>query len=116
MLAAEGIRATVVNARFVKPLDKDLILNAASLTGALLTVEENALAGGFGSAILELLEASGISDVRVKRIGIPDRFIEHGSQAQLRSDLGLDAAGIASSAREFLARRGSSAPALTRIK
>ncbi len=116
MLAAEGIRATVINARFVKPLDKDLILDAASRAGALLTVEENALAGGFGSAILELLEASGISDVRVKRIGIPDRFIEHGSQAQLRSDLGLDAAGIASSAREFLTRRGLNAPALTRIK
>ncbi len=116
ILAAEGIRATVINARFVKPLDKDLILDAASRAGALLTVEENALAGGFGSAVLELLEASGISDVRVKRIGIPDSFIEHGSQAQLRSDLGLDAAGIASSAREFLARRGLSAPALTRIK
>lgn len=116
ILAAEGIRATVVNARFVKPLDKNLILNAASRAGALLTVEENALAGGFGAAILELLETSGISDVRVKRIGIPDRFIEHGSQAQLRSDLGLDATGIASSAREFLARGVSSAPALTRIK
>jgi 1-deoxy-D-xylulose-5-phosphate synthase len=116
ILAAEGIRATVVNARFVKPLDRELILKAASTTGALLTVEENALAGGFGGAVLELLESAGIFDVKVKRIGIPDRFIEHGSQSQLRADLGLDSAGIVASARKLLARGNSSAPALARIK
>jgi 1-deoxy-D-xylulose-5-phosphate synthase len=116
ILAEEGIRATVVNARFVKPLDRELILKAASRTGVLLTVEENALAGGFGGAILELLESAGMFDVKVKRIGIPDRFIEHGSQGQLRADLGLDAAGIATSARKLLARDNSSAPALARIK
>jgi 1-deoxy-D-xylulose-5-phosphate synthase len=116
LLAEKGIRATVINARFVKPLDRELILKAASRTGVLLTVEENALAGGFGSAILELLESAGMFDVRVKRIGIPDRFIEHGSQAQLRADLGLDAAGIAASAGELLIRGNTSAPALARIK
>jgi 1-deoxy-D-xylulose-5-phosphate synthase len=116
LLAEKGIRATVINARFVKPLDRELILKAASRTGVLLTVEENALAGGFGSAILELLESAGMFDVRVKRIGIPDRFIEHGSQAQLRADLGLDAAGITASAGELLIRGNTSAPALARIK
>jgi 1-deoxy-D-xylulose-5-phosphate synthase len=116
ILAAEGIRATVINARFVKPLDRELILKAASTTGALLTVEENALAGGFGSAILELLATEGMTGIRMKRVGIPDRFIEHGSQTQLRADLGLDAAGIAASARTLLARNGTPIPVLARIK
>jgi 1-deoxy-D-xylulose-5-phosphate synthase len=116
ILATEGIRATVINARFVKPLDRELILKAASTTGALLTVEENALAGGFGSAILELLASAGMTGIRMKRVGIPDRFIEHGSQAQLRADLGLDAAGIAASARKLLARKDAPIPALARIK
>jgi 1-deoxy-D-xylulose-5-phosphate synthase len=114
-LAAEGIQATVINARFVKPLDADLIISAASRTGNLMTVEENALQGGFGSAVLELLEERGISGIRTRRIGIPDRFIEHGSQAQLRSDLGLDSAGIAEAARNFL-RSTASARHLARIK
>jgi 1-deoxy-D-xylulose-5-phosphate synthase len=116
ILATEGIRATVINARFVKPLDRELILKAASATGALLTVEENALAGGFGSAILELLASEGMTGIRMKRVGIPDRFIEHGSQTQLRADLGLDAAGIAASARTLLARKDAPIPALARIK
>jgi len=98
-----GIRATVINARFVKPLDRELILAAAGRCGALVTVEENALMGGFGSAVLELLADEGILGLKVKRIGIPDRFIEHGSQEQLRRDLGLDAAGIAATVRELLA-------------
>jgi len=115
ILAREGIRATVVNARFVKPLDRDLIIAAASASGNLISVEENALQGGFGSAILELFEAEGIPGIRVKRIGIPDRFIEHGSQARLRSDLGLDAEGIAATARAFLSRKERSAPPLARV-
>lgn len=101
-LKAAGINATVINARFVKPLDRDLILAAAARTGHLLTVEENALQGGFGTAVLELLSDEGKNDIRVRRIGIPDRFIEQGSQAQLRADLGLDAAGIAAAAEAFL--------------
>ncbi|NMC72766.1 MAG: 1-deoxy-D-xylulose-5-phosphate synthase [Geobacteraceae bacterium] len=116
ILAGKGVRAAVINARFVKPLDRELILSAAERTGALLTVEENALAGGFGSAILELLESARLFHVKVKRIGIPDRFIEHGSQTQLRADLGLDAAGIAASAEAVLERGKSSTPALARIK
>jgi 1-deoxy-D-xylulose-5-phosphate synthase len=115
LLAAEGIHATVVNARFVKPLDRQLIIAAASATGNLMTIEENALQGGFGSAVLELLEREGLTGIRVRRIGIPDRFIEQGSQTQLRSDLGIDAAGIARSARSFLAGKAME-PALARVK
>jgi 1-deoxy-D-xylulose-5-phosphate synthase len=105
MLKGKGIRAAVINARFIKPLDRKLVLDWAERCGNILTVEENALQGGFGSAILELLEENRITEVRVKRIGIPDRFIEQGSQAQLRKDLGMDAAGIAATAEAFLARK-----------
>jgi 1-deoxy-D-xylulose-5-phosphate synthase len=102
-LTARGISACVINARFVKPLDRQLILAEARRTGCLVTVEENALQGGFGSAVLELLEEERLTTVRIKRIGIPDRFIEQGSQAQLRKDLGLDVEGIAAAVEAFLA-------------
>ncbi len=101
-LKQKGISAGVVNARFVKPLDADLILSVARKTGRIITVEENALQGGFGSAVLELIFDNSLSDVRIKRLGIPDYYVEHGSQAQLRKDLGIDAAGIALAAEEFL--------------
>jgi len=101
-LKKKGISAGVINARFVKPLDKELILSVGRKVGRILTVEENALQGGFGSAVLELLFDNGLQDIKVKRLGIPDRYIEHGSQAQLRSDLGIDAEGIASATEEFL--------------
>jgi 1-deoxy-D-xylulose-5-phosphate synthase len=107
LLKERGIAASVINARFVKPLDRGLILAEAKRTGFLLTVEENALQGGFGSAILELLEEERVTDVRIKRLGIPDRFIEHGSQAQLRKELGLDAEGIAAAAEAFLVAKGA---------
>jgi 1-deoxy-D-xylulose-5-phosphate synthase len=116
LLAKQGISATVINARFVKPLDSEMIIQAACRTGALLTVEENALAGGFGSAVLELLEAEGITGIKIKRIGIPDHFIEHGSQAQLRKDLGLDTDGIADAARTLLSRKVGLAPPFVRVK
>jgi len=101
-LKSEGIHATVINARFVKPLDRELILAAARRCGAVVTVEENALQGGFGSAILELFADEKITGLKSCRIGIPDSFVEQGSQAQLRKDLGLDAVGIADSVRELL--------------
>jgi 1-deoxy-D-xylulose-5-phosphate synthase len=113
-LRDKGIGAAVINARFVKPLDRELILGWARRTGHLVTAEENALQGGFGSAVLELLEEERIIGVKVKRIGIPDRFIEQGSQARLRQDLGLDAAGIAATVEAFLGRHGK--PALSRVK
>jgi len=101
-LGRKGVRVGVVNARFVKPLDAGLITSVARKTGRIITVEENALQGGFGSAVLELLSESGLQTVKIKRLGIPDRYIEHGSQAQLRKDVGIDADGIAVAAEGFL--------------
>jgi 1-deoxy-D-xylulose-5-phosphate synthase len=101
-LAEEGISAGVINARFIKPLDMDLILGQARATGRLITVEENALQGGFGSAVLELLHDNGLSHVKVKRLGIPDLYIEQGSQAQLRKDVGIDADGIVMATQAFM--------------
>jgi 1-deoxy-D-xylulose-5-phosphate synthase len=103
-LELEGIDVSVVNARFVKPLDKELILDLALKIGTLITVEENVLQGGFGSAVLELLEEQGLSQVRVKRIGLPDIFIEHGSQEVLRDKYGLTARGIMNTVKEVLER------------
>jgi 1-deoxy-D-xylulose-5-phosphate synthase len=116
LLKEKGIRASVINARFVKPLDRTLILAAASRSGCIITVEENALQGGFGSAVLELLSDEAATGIRVKRIGIPDRYIEQGSQAQLRKDIGLDAAGIARTAEDFLRSKETFRSALVRVK
>jgi 1-deoxy-D-xylulose-5-phosphate synthase len=100
-LEGAGVKAGVVNARFVKPLDKDCIIELAQKTGGrLLTVEENALQGGFGSAVLEFLEEHNI-ECEVKRLGVPDRFVEHGTQAELRAMLGLDTGGIEKAVRLF---------------
>ncbi|MCL5264163.1 MAG: 1-deoxy-D-xylulose-5-phosphate synthase [Chloroflexi bacterium] len=95
MLEKKGIQATVVNARFVKPLDVTLIVNLASRIRRLVTVEENILAGGFGSAVLELLEERRITGTVVKRIGLPDEFVEHATQQILREKFSLTADGIA---------------------
>ena len=94
-LAAKGIEATVVNARFAKPLDASLINDLSGRIRRIVTVEENVLNGGFGSSVNKLLQESGRCNVQVKNIGIPDEFVEHGSQAVLRSKYGLDAEGIA---------------------
>jgi len=101
-LAGEGINLTVVNARFVKPLDQQLILSLAQRFGCLVTAEENALQGGFGTAILELLEEQGVSGVPVLRLGYPDQYIEQGEQHELRAIYGLDAAGITRALRRFI--------------
>ena len=93
-LASRGIEATVVNACFAKPLDSELILDLANRTKRMVTVEENALSGGFGSGVIDLIQESGIRDVQVRSLGIPDEFVEQGSQAVLRSKYGLDAEGI----------------------
>lgn len=102
VLRKDGISAGVINARFIKPLDADLILSAADSCGRIVTIEENVLQGGFGSAVLELLNDSRRQDVAIKRLGIPDRFVEHGSQTRLRQDLGIDAAGISAAVRSFM--------------
>ena len=95
MLDEYGISCGVVNPIFVKPLDIDLLLDAARTTGRIVTVEENVLAGGFGSAVLEALAAAGMGDTAVYRIGMPDSFIEHGTAADQRRRLQMDAKGIA---------------------
>jgi 1-deoxy-D-xylulose-5-phosphate synthase len=100
-LAAEGIQATVINARFVKPLDSELILEAARRCGKVVTVEDGVRMGGFGSAVLEMLQDHGCC-TPVLRLGIPDCFIEHGKREKLLEMLGLDGPGVAKSVREFV--------------
>ena len=114
LLKEEGIGATVVNGRFVKPLDETLICELTQKIGKILTVEENVLAGGFGSALLETLEQHSITGVQVKRIGIADRFVEHGAQKILRNKYGLDDVGIFQAVLSLLAlQTGSQAHANT---
>jgi 1-deoxy-D-xylulose-5-phosphate synthase len=97
-----GLSLAVVNARFVKPLDAALILELAGSCAPLITLEENALQGGFGSAVLELLEEQGVTGVRVMRLGYPDSYIPQGEQHELREMLGLDPNGITASVAAFL--------------
>jgi 1-deoxy-D-xylulose-5-phosphate synthase len=92
-LSKEGIQCAVANARFAKPLDSDLILGLASRM-PLITVEENVVAGGFGSAVAELLSNSELAGVKIEHLGLPDEFVEHGSQEILRSICNLDCEGI----------------------
>lgn len=94
-LKKAGVDCMVINARFAKPMDSELILDSAKRVKRLLTVEENTLAGGFGSAVLQLLQDSDFHDVQVKCLGIPEVFVEHGPQSLLRSTYDLDAPGIA---------------------
>lgn len=101
-LQKEGVDAELVNARFVKPLDEKMLHSVFKRFDKVLTVEENVLSGGFGSAVLEFTEAHDLNDVMVKRMGIPDGFVEHGSRAQLLSDLGLDQDGIVRMVRKIL--------------
>ncbi|MBI5572418.1 MAG: 1-deoxy-D-xylulose-5-phosphate synthase [Desulfomonile tiedjei] len=93
-LAEQGISVGVLDARFVKPLDRELIVKKALATCKVITVEEGILAGGFGSCILELFSEEGLEGVKVSRMGVPDSFVEHGTRAELLSDLGLTADGI----------------------
>ena len=101
-LERDGIAASVVNCRFVKPLDTSLISSLVKNIPNVLTVEENVLQGGFGSAVAELLSDTGILPNRLKRIGIPDEFVPHGSPDQLRSEYGINAKGIEIAVRQLL--------------
>jgi 1-deoxy-D-xylulose-5-phosphate synthase len=102
-----GIHAAVINSRFLKPLDGELICHWARKTRKILTVEENVLQGGFGSAVLELLQEEGLFSVQIKRLGIPDLFVEHGPQALLRSKYGIDENGIFEKAMEMVGQESS---------
>jgi 1-deoxy-D-xylulose-5-phosphate synthase len=101
-LDSEGIEAAVINARFVKPLDRELILTWAEKTGRVITVEENMLQGGFGSAVLEMFEEESFFPKAVKRLGVCDFFVPHGSQAILRNLCGIDADAIEKAALKLL--------------
>jgi 1-deoxy-D-xylulose-5-phosphate synthase len=101
LLRDDGICVGVINARWVKPLDKPTILRAIRECRFVVTVEESGLMGGFGSAVLEAAADAGIDASRVRRLGIPDRFIEHAERHELIADLGLDAAGIAEAVRQL---------------
>jgi 1-deoxy-D-xylulose-5-phosphate synthase len=101
-LAAEGLDVAVVNARFAKPIDRDAIERAVRETGFVVTVEEGCLMGGFGSAVLEAAGEMGLDTSRIRRLGIPDRFIEHADRGELLADLGLDPCGIAAACRELV--------------
>ena len=100
-LAEAGIQAAVINSRFLKPLDANLLCDWAKKTGKVVTVEENVLQGGFGSAVLELFQERGLSPIQVKRLGIPDIFVEHGPQALLREKYGIDENGIFKGVQEM---------------
>jgi 1-deoxy-D-xylulose-5-phosphate synthase len=103
-LAADGIAARVVNMRFVKPIDRNVIAACATECGLLVTLEEGAIAGGLGSAVSEELAAAGVDGVRLLHIGLPDRFVTHGPQPKLRQELLLDVEGIATRVRGFVQR------------
>lgn len=108
-LRGEGLDVGVVNARFVKPVDEDVIRRAIE-TGFVITIEENAICGGFGSAVLEAANRMGEPTDRIKVLAIPDEFVEHGPRGELLADLGLDAAGLCKAAHELA---GSSSDAST---
>lgn len=99
-LKSEGLNVRVINARFVKPLDRECLLGALEECAFVVTVEEGALMGGFGSALLEAAADAGMNTSHVRRLGIPDEFVEHGERAELLSDLGLDTVGIVRTCRE----------------
>ncbi len=101
LLAAQGVSATVVNARFASPVDAAMIGGLARSTGRIVTVEENVLAGGFGSAVSEMLDASGIAVAQL-RLGVPNEFVLHGKRDELLRQIGLDADGIARRTLEFV--------------
>jgi len=111
-LQTSGVSAAVVDARFVKPLDADLLLPLIRRIGKVITVEENVLAGGFGSAVMEMLEEHEEHPHQFRRIGIRDRFVEHGTQSELRAAYGLSAAHVTGEALRICASGKSFLPSI----
>jgi 1-deoxy-D-xylulose-5-phosphate synthase len=108
-LRQEGIEIGVINARFAKPLDRATLLKAIEELPLVVTVEEGTLEGGFGSAVLEAANAAGLDTRNVLRLGLPDRFVEHGERGELLAELGLDVAGICRTVRKALGRETTEA-------
>ncbi len=117
-LRDEGYDIGVINARFIKPLDTETILRANSSSGFVITIEEGSLMTGFGSAVLEAANEAGLNTTNITRLGVPDRFVEHGERGELLAELGLDAAGIVQAARDAAQRAGvfaAAAPVQRRV-
>ncbi|MFM8581892.1 MAG: transketolase C-terminal domain-containing protein, partial [Planctomycetaceae bacterium] len=93
-LRAEGLEVGVINARFLKPLDRETILRAVAESPFVVTVEEGTLEGGFGSAVLEVVNAAGQRNDHIRRVGIPDRYIQHAERSEQLAELGLDIEGL----------------------
>jgi 1-deoxy-D-xylulose-5-phosphate synthase len=104
-LREEGFNIGVINARFIKPLDRATLLRAVEQVPLVVTVEEGTLEGGFGSAVLEAANNAGLNTSHVLRLGLPDRFIEHGERGELLADLGLDVSGLCATVRRALGRK-----------
>jgi 1-deoxy-D-xylulose-5-phosphate synthase len=100
LLGKQGLDVGVINARFLKPLDSETILNVLLRDGFVVTVEEAALAGGFGSAVLEAAVDAGVDTRPIRRLGIPDRYVEHGERGDLLTDLGLCPSGIVATCQQ----------------
>lgn len=107
LLKVQGLEATVINARFIKPLDSETIVAAAKRCGALITIEENSRRGGFGEAVRDALHEAGLGGLPQTLISLPDQFIEHGAQPIIRKEAGLSAEAIFESALTL--KRGSKA-------
>ncbi len=101
-LAAEGISAAVVNARWAKPLDEEMIIRLAQGTRRLVTIEDHVVAGGFGSAVLELLESRGIHNIDVRLIGCPDKPVEHGAPSILKELYGITSSHLKDVVRDMV--------------
>jgi 1-deoxy-D-xylulose-5-phosphate synthase len=114
-LAELGIETAVINARFAKPVDREMVRQALSTRRPVITVEDHSLTGGFGAAILEVAADLGLPADQVTRLAIPpDRFIAHGSRAGQKAECGIDASGIAATVRECLGAGSAAADRMTR--
>ena len=108
-LREEGLDVGLLNARFIKPLDQQSLLHRLEAAAWVVTVEENTTQGGFGSAVLEVVNEASLRTGPILRLGIPDRFVEHGDRGELLAELGLDAAGIATACRKLAGRETTAA-------
>ncbi|HSA86378.1 MAG TPA: transketolase C-terminal domain-containing protein, partial [Nitrospira sp.] len=112
-LSREGVSTAVVNGRFVKPIDHELIVDLAKRVRYVVTVEEGCKIGGFGSAVLETLSEAGVTEVRTRVLGLPDWYIEQGPQDLLRERYGLTAEGIYQSVKELIGKAPAEKSPLT---